>query len=249
MLMLWIESMAKGYECPLWLTFNQSKQLGGSVRKGETSTEIVFFSTLTKEGDQSTQANDEDPERIPFLKSYRVFNASQCEGLPDRFHEEEPCTNPDAEPIPAAETFIRNSGAQVEVSGNQACHRPTTDVIAMPPFEQFQSAEAHAATLCHELIHWSGSTKRLDRDLTGGRFGDDAYAVEELVAESGSAFLCADLQITPEVREDHASYLQSWLQVLKQDKKAIFTAASMASKAVDYLHQLTTPSSEEQGVE
>lgn len=240
-LMLWIESMAKGYDCPLWLTFNQAKDLGGSVRKGEKSTEIVFFSTFEKSANESAQATGEDPERISFLKSYRVFNASQCDGLPERFYDEEPCINPDAQPIPEAESFIQQRGAKIETGGQAACYRPTTDIIAMPPFERFESAESHAATLCHELIHWSGNKQRLDRNLSGNRFGDAAYAVEELVAEMGAAFLCADLQITPEVREDHASYLQSWLDVLKKDKKAIFTAASLASKAVDYLHQLASP--------
>lgn len=234
-LMLWIESMEKGYDCPLWLTFNQAKELGGHVKKGETGTQIVYFSTFTKETEDAKPAREEDPERIPFLKSYRVFNASQCEGLPDRFYEEDLVVNSDMKPIPQAEAFIQHTGAQIEIGGHAACYHPTTDVIAMPPFEQFHSAEGHAAVLCHELIHWSGHKSRLDRNLTGNRFGDDAYAMEELVAEIGSAFLCADLQITPEVREDHASYLQNWLDVLKQDKKAIFTAASMASKSADYL--------------
>ncbi|MEP3480187.1 MAG: zincin-like metallopeptidase domain-containing protein [Fuerstiella sp.] len=237
-LMLWIESMAKGYDCPLWLTFNQTKEMGGHVRKGETSTEIVFFSTFTKDGNKSEAATEDQEERIPFLKTYRVFNASQCEGLPNRFYDTVQQQNSDESPVPAAQEFVRNTKAEIIAGGNRAFYRPADDVIGMPAFEKFRNAESHAATLSHELLHWSGHKSRLDRDLTGNRFADDAYAVEELVAEMGAAFLCADLSITPEVREDHASYLQSWLNVLKQDKKAIFTAASMASKAVDYLHGL-----------
>jgi len=112
----------------------------------------------------------------------------------------------------------------------------------MPPFECFRDAESHAATLAHELTHWTRHASRLDRDLGRKRFGDDGYAIEELVAELGSAFLCADLRITPEVREDHASYIECWLKVLKGDKRAIFSAASHASKAVEFLHELQTSS-------
>lgn len=113
-----------------------------------------------------------------------------------------------------------------------------SDYVRMPPFETFRDAESHAATLAHELTHWTRHPSRLNRDFGRKKFADEGYAMEELVAELGSAFLCADLQITPEVREDHASYIESWLKVLKEDKRAVFSAASHASKAVDFLHGL-----------
>jgi antirestriction protein ArdC len=142
------------------------------------------------------------------------------------------------ERIAQAEAFFANTKADVRTGGDRACYAMAADYIRMPPFECFRDAESHAATLAHELTHWTRHASRLDRDLGRKRFGDAGYAMEELVAELGSAFLAADLHITPEVREDHASYIECWLKVLKDDKRAIFSAASHASKAVEYLHGL-----------
>ena len=140
------------------------------------------------------------------------------------------------EPIEAAEAFVAATGANIVHGGSRACYVPRTDNIHMPPRDMFfgtatsSAAEAYASTKLHELTHWTSAETRCNRQL-GKRFGDDAYAMEELVAELGAAFLCADLGITDTPRADHAQYLDNWLRVLKADKKAIFTAASKASQA------------------
>lgn len=235
-LMLWGTALEQGYDCPLWLTFRQAQQLGGNVRKGEKGTRVVYASTFSK-----TEENDkgEAEERdIPFLKQYCVFNASQCDGLPERFYETAQPLNHELEPVEAASEFFRHTGAEIRDGGSRAYYSMGADVIGMPAIEKFHDAESHAATLAHELSHWTRHPSRLNRSFDQKRFGDSGYAMEELVAELSAAFLCADLGITPEVREDHASYLHHWLTVLKQEKRAIFTAAAHASKTVDYLNRL-----------
>ncbi|MEZ6063573.1 MAG: zincin-like metallopeptidase domain-containing protein [Planctomycetaceae bacterium] len=235
-LMLWDAAESAGYGCPIWLTFRQAQELGGHVRKGEKSSPVVYASRFKK-----TEADDDgrDVEReIPFLKQYAVFNAEQCEGLPDQFYALKQAPNSDIERIAAADRFCRNTGADIREGGNQACYVQSLDQIRMPKLETFVDAESHAATLSHELVHWTKNPARLNRDLGRKKWGDAGYAMEELVAELGAAFLCADLAITPDVRDDHADYIGHWLQVLKNDTRAVFSAASMASAAVDYLHGL-----------
>ena len=232
-LMLWESADAQGFSCPLWLTFKQAKELGGHVKKGEKSTPVVYASSF-KKTEQSDSGEEVDRE-IPFLKEYRVFNAEQCEGLPDRFYETKQPPNRDIEKIAHADEFFRNTGAEIVEGGNRACYSVTTDQVRMPKIETFRDAESHAATLAHELTHWTRHPSRLDRDLGRKKWGDAGYAMEELVAELGSAFLCADLDLKPEERDDHAAYIEHWLKVLKDDKRAIFSAASLATKAVDFL--------------
>ena len=137
-----------------------------------------------------------------------------------------------------AERFFENTRADVRYGGDRACYSTDGDFIRMPPRESFRDPESHAATLGHELVHWTSHASRLNRDFGGKRFADEAYAKEELIAELGAAFLCADLAITPEVRDDHASYIDHWLKVLRKDTRAVFVAASQANRAVDYLHGL-----------
>ncbi|MFY7875766.1 MAG: ArdC family protein, partial [Pirellula sp.] len=146
--------------------------------------------------------------------------------------------NSTIERVEQADRFFKNLNADIREGGDKAYYTITHDYIRMPFLETFRDSETHAATMAHELCHWTRHPKRLDRDLGRKRFGDEGYAMEELVAELGSAFLCADLSITPELRADHAEYLATWLQVLKNDKRAIFTAASYASKAVEFMHGL-----------
>ncbi|HEY4311528.1 MAG TPA: zincin-like metallopeptidase domain-containing protein [Pirellulales bacterium] len=143
-----------------------------------------------------------------------------------------------------AERFFANTKADIRYGGNRAYYANEADYVRMPPFETFRDAESHAATLGHELTHWTKHASRLNRDLGRKKWGDEGYAMEELVAELASAFLCADLSITPEVREDHASYIHKWLKVLKDDKRAVFSAASLASQAADFLHGLQPQSVE-----
>ena len=232
MLMLWDAAETHGYACPIWMTFQQAKQFGGYVKKGEHSTPVVYASTFTKP--ETNDAGEEIDSTIPFLKEYAVFNAEQCEGLPERFAQMKQEPNDSIERISHADAFFRNTGATIEEGGNQAFYRISDDVVRMPKLETFRDAESHAATLAHELTHWTRHASRLDRDLGRKRFGDEGYAMEGLVAELGSAYLCADLSITPEEREDHAAYIENWLKVLQNDKRAIFSAASHASKAVAF---------------
>ena len=235
-LMLWDSAMEQGFSCPLWLTFRQAQQLGGHVKKGEKSSPVVYASSFKK--------NDEDDEGqqverdVYFLKQYRVFNAEQCDGLPERFYAQKQPPNNDIEPIASATEFFSHTKADIRHGGNRACYVESQDLIRMPRIEAFDTAESHAATLAHELIHWTKHSSRLDRNLGRKQWGDDGYAREELVAELGSAFLCADLGITPEGRAAHADYLGHWLKVLKEDNRAIFNAASLASKAADFLHSM-----------
>jgi antirestriction protein ArdC len=235
--MLWSASVAKGYSAPLWFTFKQALDLGGHVRKGETGELVVYADRITR---TETDAKGEELEKaIPFLKGYTVFNAEQCEGLPAHCcaKAEPPALDP-LQRIEAADRFFAATGADIRHGGTRAYYAPGPDYIQVPPFETFRDAESYAATLAHELTHWTKHDRRLARDFGRQRHGDEGYAREELVAELGSAFLCADLGITPEVREDHAAYIASWLTVLKGDKRFIFTAASHAQRAADYLHSL-----------
>ena len=204
--MLWSASVVKGYACPLWLTFKQAQELGGNVRKGEHGELVVYANRITR---TETDDNGEETEReIPFLKGYTVFNAEQCEGLPAQYSAKaEPPALPPLARIERAEQFFAATGADIRHGGTRAYYAEGPDYVQMPPFETFKDAESHAATLAHELTHWTKHDKRLARDMGRVKWGDEGYAREELVAELGSAFLCADLEITPEVRPDHAAYI------------------------------------------
>ena len=233
-LLLWGEAQGKGYNAPIWITYKQAATLGGQVRKGEHGSLVVYADRFTKT--ETDEQGQESARAIPFMKGYTVFNVEQVDGLPAHFYGKAEAPRP-VERIPQAEAFFAATGATVRHGGNQAFYAPHPDHIQMPPRESFVDAESYVVTLAHELTHWTAHPSRLAREL-GKRFGDHAYAAEELIAEMGSAFLCADLGLTPEARDDHASYLAHWLKVLKKDSHAIFTAASQAQRAADYLHQL-----------
>jgi antirestriction protein ArdC len=235
-LMLWAAAIEKGYNCPLWLTYKQAAELGGQVRKGEKGSLVVYANTFTKTGTNEQGAEVET--EIPFMKGYTVFNAEQIDGLPAHFYATEQPFNNDIARLECAERFFAATKATIQHGGSRAFYSPDRDIVQMPELQTFRDAESYYATLAHETIHSTRHPSRLDRDLGRKRFGDAGYAMEELVAEIGAAFLCADLGITPETRDDHAAYIASWLKVLKNDKRAIFTAASHAQKAADYLHSL-----------
>ena len=234
-LLLWGEAMDRGYQASIWMTYKQAQELGGRVRKGETGSLVVYADRFTK-----TETGDKGQEierEIPFMKGYTVFNVEQIDGLPSQY-QQAPCPAPEPlQFIQQAEAFFKATGARFQHGGNRAFYAPARDFIQLPLAEAFKDPESYAATKAHELIHWTGHESRNAREF-GKRFGDDAYAFEELVAELGAAFLCADLGITPEIRDDHAAYVGHWLQVLKQDKRAIFSAASHAQRAADYLQGL-----------
>jgi antirestriction protein ArdC len=235
-LMLWASAIEQGFVSPSWMTFRQALELNANVRKGEKGSLVVYANSVTK-----TEQNDagEDVERdIHFLKGYTVFNVEQISGLPEQYYvKPEPKFTP-VERIAHADQFFAATGAEIRYGGNRAYYAQELDYIQMPPIEAFTDAEKFYATLAHEAVHATKHPSRLDRDLGRKSWGDAGYAHEELVAELGSAFLCADLELTPEVRDDHASYIAYWVSVLKNDNRAIFAAAAHAQRAVDYLHKL-----------
>ncbi len=239
-LILWSEAIEHGYASPTWMTYRQAQALGAQVRKGEHGATVVYAKTIERVDDDLT-TGDETVRRIPMLRAYTVFNTDQIDGLPAPTPAQPSAIAESVSTrIERADTFIAATGAAIVHKGNRACYIPSADRIEMPLYGQFidtrtaSAAEGYYATVLHELIHWTSPPHRCDRDL-GKRFGDHAYAREELVAEIGAAFLCADLSIALEPRPDHAAYLANWLTVLKSDKRAIFTAAALAQKAVDWL--------------
>ncbi|MBY5551300.1 DUF1738 domain-containing protein [Rhizobium leguminosarum] len=236
-IMLWVEAVDKGYSAPIWMTFKQAQEVGASVRKGERGSLVVYANTLHRT--EIDEASGEELERdIPYMKGYTVFNVKQIDGLPKHYTQPAAAVLDPVQRREAADGFFASTGADIRHGGGRAFYNQDDDRIQLPPFETFKDAESYYATLAHESIHWTKHRKRLDRDLGRKRWGDEGYAAEELVAEIGAAFLCADLRITPEVREDHAAYIGHWLQVLKDDKRAIFTAAAHAQRAIDFLRGL-----------
>jgi antirestriction protein ArdC len=228
---LWAAAEAKGYEAGEWGTYKQWQDRGGQVRKGEKSTLIVFW----KFANDSAESQDDGEHsasgsRLLFTRGYSVFNSAQVDGYSPTVEPDMPM--PDR--IERAEAFFQGIGATVRHGGNRAYYAPDSDHIQMPPFQAFRENVAYYSTLAHESTHWTANPHRCDRQL-GKRFGDNAYAAEELIAELGAAFTCAHLGLSTEPRADHAQYINSWLKVLKADKRAIFTAASKAQQACDWL--------------
>jgi antirestriction protein ArdC len=244
-LLLWSEAIARGYLAPIWMTFRQASEFGAHVRKGESSTTVIYASRFTRT--QTDAHGDEVEKDIPFLKAYGVFNVEQIEGLPEHYCQRPaPILDP-VERIEHADRFFANTGAAIRHGGAQAFYLPSTDHIQMPPFETFRDAAGYVAVLSHETVHWTADSRRVGRDLSRYSRDRSERAREELVAEIGSALLCADLGIVPELepRPDHAAYLASWLRVLADDKRAIFQAAAHAQRAVAYLHGLQMKSEAE----
>jgi antirestriction protein ArdC len=235
-LMLWGDSVEKGFVSPFWLTYKQAAEMKAQVRKGQHGSTVVYADRFTQIGTDAK--GQEVEEEIPFLKAYTVFNAEQVEGLPEHFYAHPADPLPLSERIARADAFVAATQAQLHHGGNKAYYAPGPDRIQLPPFEAFRDAQGYYATLLHELTHWTKHERRLDRDFERKAFGDPGYAREELVAELGAAFLCADLAISLEPREDHAAYLGHWLEVLTRDKRAIFQAAAHAQKACDFLQGL-----------
>lgn len=233
--MLWAAAQAAGYPSDIWATFKQWKEMGANVRKGERATSIVFWKISDpkdkEEGDADDAAGQEQRRSRALARGYAVFNAAQVDGYTAPVIP----LLPAAERLDHAEAFFAGLGADIRHGGPIACYVPSRDQIRMPAFEIFRSGVAYYGTLAHEATHWTGHETRCARDLRN-RFGDEAYAAEELVAEIGAAFLAADLDLAPEPRPDHASYIASWLKALKNDKRAIFTAAGKAQAAVDWMH-------------
>jgi antirestriction protein ArdC len=228
---LWAAAEAKGYDSGEWATYAQWGERKGQVRKGEKATTVVFwkFANGTAENQDGDDNATATGSRLLFTRGYSVFNAAQVDGYTPK--PEPAVTMP--ERIDRADSWFQSIGADVRNGGNRAYYSPGSDHIQMPPFAAFVENISYYSTLAHEHTHWTARAERCDRQL-GKRFGD-SYAAEELIAEVGAAFVCANLGLSTEPREDHAEYIQSWLKVLRADKRAIFTAASKAQQAADYL--------------
>jgi antirestriction protein ArdC len=234
-LSLWASAMTQNFAAPIWMTFKQAAELDAHIRKGEKGSLVVYADSITRK-ETDDKSGDEIDREIPFLKGYTVFNVEQIDGLSETYYAKAaPSLDPVAR-IARADNFFAVLGATIRHGGNRAFYNIAADAIQMPAFESFLDADSYYATLAHEFTHWTGSKSRLDRDFGGHRFGSEAYAIEELVAELGAAFLCADLELALEPREDHASYIASWLEVLSADNRAVFTAAAHAQRAAEYIN-------------
>ena len=231
-LILWGAVIEAGWPSQAWLTFRQALEAGGNVRKGERGTTVVYADRFVPKGEAERVARDGgDARAVAFLTSFMVFNVAQCEGLREGLGTD-PAPLPEREIVPVAEAVIAASGIDFRIGGDKAFYMPAHDYVQVPPQPAFFDQVNFYRTALHELTHATGHVSRLDRKLLNA-FGSKDYAREELVAEMGSAFLCAALGIEPSVR--HADYLGSWLDVLREDNRAIFRAASLASKAADWL--------------
>lgn len=240
--LLLIAAAERGYQDPRWFTYRQAQTLGAQVKRGEKSVTVIFWKqSAFKEKDEAT--GEMVDRKVPLLRSYNLFNAEQCSGVPQLPGMES--TKPELRYEQAQALFTKH-GVDVRHGGDKAFFAPSMDFIQMPRIEAFESEEHYWGVMLHELTHWTGHGKRLSRDLSG-RFGSQAYAAEELVAEMGSAFLCAYLGVAGQLR--HPEYVGNWLTVLKDDKRAVFKASSLAQAAADYVLGHTVEESESPDVD
>ena len=234
--LLWSEAVARGFCSPIWMTFRQASELGAHVRKGETGSTVVYANRFTK---TETDAHGDEVEKdIPFLKAYTVFCVDQIDGLPEHYYSRPAAVASTIERNASADAFFANTGAIVRHGGSMAFYAPSSDHIQMATIGSFRDTASYVAVRAHETVHWTAPAHRVNRDLSRYSKDRSERAREELIAELGSCFVCADLGISPELepRPDHASYLASWLEVLSSEKRFIFSAAAHAQRAVAYLH-------------
>jgi antirestriction protein ArdC len=231
-ILLWL-ARNRGWATPRFLTFKQALEAGGNVRRGEHGTKVYFVKQLQVKGGDGDET---EARLVPMLREYTVFNVEQCENLPDRVKSGRPMRvrNPDTRDT-LADEFLRCTRADIRQGSGEAYYVPSHDFISMPAFEAFKGSDHFYNVAFHELTHWTGHKSRLDRDLKN-RFGSRDYAAEELVAELGAAFLCAEFGFDGDVR--NAGYIATWIELLKADKRAFFTACNRASKAAEYLRSL-----------
>ena len=235
---LWAEAMLAGFRSGHWASYRQWQSVGAKVRSGARGAVIVFYKIIERANDEE----DQDKRNPSFAQASHVFNADQVDG----WSPPEPPLPGLAKEVPEAEAFVKATGADIRCGYAHASYSRKHDRIELPPMRWFldtktrSATEAYYATVLHELVHWTGAAHRLDRTF-GAAFGDAAYAAEELVAEIGAAFLCADLGLTNEPRKDHAAYIEQWLRILGDDARAIFTAARLATNATNYLHGNIAP--------
>ena len=236
--LLWSAASERGYDKPTWMTYRQAQELGGNVRKGEKGVLVTFAKTWTKK-EVDPETGTEEEKEVPVMKGYTVFNVVQIDGLPQRYYERKSEEMSTAARIEGAEAWLQATGVELRHGGDKAYYSPAGDYVQLPSFAAFKEPLGYYATAMHEITHWTRHPDRLDRNFGQKRFGDNGYAMEELTAELGSAFVGAETGIAPEVREYHAAYIGAWMAVMKDDKKAFFTAASHAAKAAEFLSGLT----------
>jgi antirestriction protein ArdC len=233
-LILWATVIDAKHSSQAWLTYRQALATGGNIRRGEKGTTVFYAERFVPDGEEErAQQEGREARQFAFLRRFTVFNMDQCEGLPESWLWPT-LPVPDHEAIPHADALIKATGADFRIGGPEAFYAPGEDVVSVPPQRAFPNPVDYYRTALHELGHWTGHSSRLNRDQSGPYGGPD-YAREELVAELASAFTCASLLIRPTVR--HSDYISAWLEVLRDDDRAVFRAASLASKAADYLLQ------------
>lgn len=231
-LLLWWQTMEQSFSSHGWLTYRQCAELGGHVRRGEQGTCVVYADRFVPRGEEARAVEEgRDARTVQFLKRFTVFNVDQCDDLPEGMAGFVPPPSPIVT-VERADALIAATGADFRIGGDRAYYAPELDYVQVPYRQLYRQPLDWFRTAFHELGHWTGHRSRLDRELKG-RFGDAWYAREELVAEMTSAFVCAELAIEPSVR--HADYIGAWLDVLREDNRAIFRAASQASKAAALL--------------
>lgn len=240
-LLLWAIGDSMGYRSRYWMTYAQAEALGGQVRRGQKASPSIYFNSVSRQVENTTTGATEQ-RMIRFMRFYTVFSADQIDGLPAHYY---PPTVPDAPPEPSArqaaiDAFFAAVPSDVRRGGSRAYFSPGGDYIQLPLPSAFRSADHEATTSAHEHVHWTGHEARLARAF-GKRFGDKAYAFEELVAEIGAGMVCADLGLPNELHDSHASYVHHWLTILRGDKTAIITAAARAEAAYRYLAGFSTP--------
>ena len=236
---LWAAAQAKGYERGEWGTYQQWQERGAQVRKGEKATLVVFWKFANNAAETDDDDMPKSGSRLLFTRGYSVFNAAQVDG----YTAKPDADTPIQQRIERAEQFFRSITARITHQGNRAFYSPADDTITLPPFAAFFTPTDYYSTRAHETGHWTAKADRCNREL-GKRFGDNAYSVGELIAELTAAFTMAHLGLSSEPRPDHAQYIASWLKVLKADKRAIFTAASKAQQAADFMIQQSGQSAE-----
>lgn len=237
---LWVAAMAGGYSDGLWGTYRQWQAAGAQVRKGERSTTVVLWKQIASPEPADDDDSDDGGHRRMFARAFSVFNVAQVDGY------EQPQTDvlPESDRLTHAEAFIANLGIKTVFGGSEAYYLPSSDTVFMPDFASFRDTASFYGVWLHENGHASGAKHRLDRDLSG-RFGSAAYAAEECCVEILSGLVLADLGIAHHPRPDHAAYIASWIEVLKGDPRAIFTAASKAQQAADWMHAQQPASAKE----
>jgi antirestriction protein ArdC len=236
-LLLGLEAQAHGYPLQRWLTYRQAIELGGQVRRREHGATVVFWKLRERDGGAAAEPVETEAKRrvVPLLRAFTVFNVAQIDGLPEAITAtERPTWDAEAQ----AEGLLADSGARIQHGGSKAYYQPSTDVIQLPARAAFATAANYYATALHEGLHWTSHPSRCNRQL-GQRFGDDAYAAEELIAEIGSAFLCAHCRIDGQLQ--HASYISNWLRVLRNDVRAIFVLAAKAQQGAEFIRNLAKP--------